>query len=230
MPVLITTDVAARGIDIPLIDNVINFDFPPKPELFVHRAGRAARMGRPGAALSLVLREELPYLLDLHLYLGRAVAPAPEAPDAAAVAAARAAAAGGGLAGGLVAPAAGGEGGAAARSVFGSFPSALLEPVQEHLKEVIEATQDLAGAQRTLANAYGLYLKTRPAASSESVRRAKALAREGAHPELLARLPAGRMADVEVKRVAAAVKGGQGCQGKRQVGSIRAGCLANSLP
>jgi ERCC4-related helicase len=35
--VLITTDVAARGIDIPLIDNVVNYDFPPKPELFVHR-------------------------------------------------------------------------------------------------------------------------------------------------------------------------------------------------
>jgi superfamily II DNA/RNA helicase len=37
VPVLITTDIAARGIDIPLIDNVINYDFPPKPELFVHR-------------------------------------------------------------------------------------------------------------------------------------------------------------------------------------------------
>lgn len=46
-------------------------------------------MGRPGTAFSLVLREELPYLMDLHLYLGRAVVPAPEAPDAAAVAAAR---------------------------------------------------------------------------------------------------------------------------------------------
>lgn len=39
---LITTDVAARGIDIPLIDNVINLDFPPKPELFVHRCEGAA--------------------------------------------------------------------------------------------------------------------------------------------------------------------------------------------
>jgi ATP-dependent RNA helicase DDX54/DBP10 len=47
-------------------------------------------MGRPGSAYSLVLREELPYLLDLHLYLGRKAEAAPEAPDAAAVEAARA--------------------------------------------------------------------------------------------------------------------------------------------
>ena len=80
---LITTDVAARGIDIPLIDNVINLDFPPKPELFVHRVGRAARAGRSGTAYSLLLREELPYLLDLHLYLGRKVEPCPEIPDVA---------------------------------------------------------------------------------------------------------------------------------------------------
>ncbi len=74
---MIVTDVAARGIDIPLLDNVINFDFPAKPKLFVHRVGRAARAGRLGTAYSLLTRDELPYLIDLHLFLSRPLIPAP---------------------------------------------------------------------------------------------------------------------------------------------------------
>ena len=68
---LLVTDVAARGIDIPMLDYVVNLDFPRRPKLFVHRVGRVARAGRSGAAYSLVAPDELPYLIDLHTFLGR---------------------------------------------------------------------------------------------------------------------------------------------------------------
>lgn len=57
--VLLVTDIAARGIDIPLLDNVVNYDFPSKPKLFVHRTGRVARAGRFGNAYSLVSSDEV---------------------------------------------------------------------------------------------------------------------------------------------------------------------------
>lgn len=71
--VLLVTDIAARGIDIPLLDNVINYNFPSKPKLFVHRVGRVARAGRSGNAFSLVGPDEIPYLIDLHLFLGKPI-------------------------------------------------------------------------------------------------------------------------------------------------------------
>ncbi|GAA0145902.1 RNA helicase [Lithospermum erythrorhizon] len=74
---MIVSDVAARGIDLPLLDNVINFDFPSRPKLFVHRMGRVARNGRPGTAISLVTSEDIPYMLDLHLFLSKPIKAAP---------------------------------------------------------------------------------------------------------------------------------------------------------
>ena len=68
---LIVTDVAARGLDIPLLKNVVNYDFPAKCKLFVHRAGRAGRQGRVGTVLSLVDPSEMAYMVDLFLFLGR---------------------------------------------------------------------------------------------------------------------------------------------------------------
>ena len=72
--ILVVTDVAARGIDIPVLENVVNYDFPQGARVFVHRVGRTARAGRQGWAWSFVTNTELPYLLDLQLFLGRPIA------------------------------------------------------------------------------------------------------------------------------------------------------------
>ncbi len=69
--ILVVTDVAARGIDIPILANVINYDFPTQPKMFVHRVGRTARAGQRGWAYSLVRVGDIPYLIDLQLFLAR---------------------------------------------------------------------------------------------------------------------------------------------------------------
>lgn len=72
-PILVVTDVAARGIDIPVLANVINFTLPASSKIFIHRVGRTARAGNKGWAYTIVGEKELPYLLDLELFLGKKV-------------------------------------------------------------------------------------------------------------------------------------------------------------
>lgn len=178
--VLIVTDVAARGIDIPLLDNVINYDFPPKPKLFVHRSGRAARAGRTGTAYSLLTREELPFLLDLHLFLSRPLRPA-------AVQGIREAAA----EAGTLAPDAG--------SIYGTFPQAALDDLLVRVRAALAGSHDLSGQLKSAENAFRLYLKTRPGAAAESVKRAKTLPKEGIHPVLAAALPSDALGGLEAQ-------------------------------
>lgn len=75
---LIVTDVAARGIDLPVLEHVVNYDFPGSPRVFVHRVGRTARAGRRGWAWSLFTANELPFLCDLQLFLARPLVSTPK--------------------------------------------------------------------------------------------------------------------------------------------------------
>ncbi|VGO11630.1 ATP-dependent RNA helicase RhlE [Pontiella desulfatans] len=68
-PVLIATDLAARGIDIENISHIINFDLPNEPETFVHRIGRTARAGASGKALTFCDPSEKGYLRDILAHL-----------------------------------------------------------------------------------------------------------------------------------------------------------------
>ncbi|MCL5129910.1 MULTISPECIES: DEAD/DEAH box helicase [unclassified Algibacter] len=63
--VLVATDIAARGLDIPLLPHVINFEIPNIPEDYVHRIGRTGRAGAKGLALSLVSADETSFLRDI---------------------------------------------------------------------------------------------------------------------------------------------------------------------
>ena len=63
--VLVATDIAARGVDVPGVSHVINYEIPNVPEQYVHRIGRTARAGAEGVAISFCAEDERPYLRDI---------------------------------------------------------------------------------------------------------------------------------------------------------------------
>lgn len=67
--ILIATDVSARGIDVPNVDYVINYDLPDKPENYVHRVGRTGRGNQKGEALSFCAEHEKPLLEGIEEYI-----------------------------------------------------------------------------------------------------------------------------------------------------------------
>lgn len=165
---LIVTDVAARGIDIPLLDNVVNFDFPPKPKLFVHRVGRAARAGRTGTSFSFVTPEDMPHVLDLHLFLSKPIRPAPSEEEVLKDM--------DGVMSKIDEAVANGE------TVYGRFPQRVIDLLSDRVREIIESSTELSALLKPSSNAFGLYTKTKPKPARESVKRSKDLPREGLHP------------------------------------------------
>lgn len=67
---LVATDIAARGLDIPLLPHVVNFELPNIPEDYVHRIGRTGRAGANGEAISLFSPDETVFLRDIEKLIG----------------------------------------------------------------------------------------------------------------------------------------------------------------
>lgn len=156
--ILVVTDVAARGVDIPILANVINYDFPSQPKVFVHRVGRTARAGKKGWSYSILQDADLPYLLDLQLFLsrklviGRSPAGCNFSEDI----------------------------------VVGALPAHKLGANCEWANKLVEEEADIDSLKDVAAKGERLYVKTRNSASIESVKRAKELQSKSSLGELCA--------------------------------------------
>ncbi|KAL7806540.1 P-loop containing nucleoside triphosphate hydrolase protein [Trichoderma aethiopicum] len=142
---LVVTDVAARGIDIPVLANVINYDFPPQPKVFIHRVGRTARAGQRGWAYSLVRDVDAPYLLDLQLFLGKRLVLGQTEKDP------------------------------SYRDdvVVGSLQRDAVGTHVEWLNKFLHENEDVEALRGVAVKAEKLYMKTRNSASSQSAKRAR---------------------------------------------------------
>ncbi|MCJ1358528.1 MAG: ATP-dependent RNA helicase dbp10 [Icmadophila ericetorum] len=146
--ILVVTDVAARGIDIPVLANVINYDFPPQPKIFVHRVGRTARAGQKGWSYSLIREADAPYLLDLQLFLGKRL---------------------------VLGRDGGNSVNYTEDVVVGSLARDRAERSCEAVTKLLGEESDLFALRIVAGKGEKLYLRTRNAASSESAKRAKSV-------------------------------------------------------
>ncbi|KAF8313459.1 DEAD-domain-containing protein [Clavulina sp. PMI_390] len=149
--ILVVTDVAARGIDIPVLENVINYDFPHGARVFVHRVGRTARAGQKGWAWSFVTHNELPHLLDLQLFLGRPLASS--APD--------------------------GEVSFTESLVLGTFDRDTIDTDVEYLARLDVSNSSLPTLKQVMTRGQTLYERSIGKASQASFARAKEMVKDG---------------------------------------------------
>jgi ATP-dependent RNA helicase DeaD len=75
VPILVATDVAARGLDISTVTHVVNYDVPTSPDVYVHRIGRTGRVGRSGRAITFVESRQKRELEAIERHIGTQIAP-----------------------------------------------------------------------------------------------------------------------------------------------------------
>lgn len=155
--ILIVTDIAARGLDIPSLDNVVNYHFPATPKLFLHRVGRVARAGRTGTAYSFISTDETSYLYDVQEFIGKTIRYSQ--PD---------------------------ETSSDYHLLFGNVPQTIIDEELETIRKLTEVNVDLINLFQVHTNAYQHYLRSRPASTYASVKQTKEsqklLQEMGIHP------------------------------------------------
>ncbi|MCO5613865.1 hypothetical protein L7F22_068143 [Adiantum nelumboides] len=163
---LIVTDVAARGIDLPVLEHVINYDFPCSPRVFVHRVGRTARAGKRGFAWNLVHHSELPYLCDLQLFLARPLVAAKS------------------FTASIASLGADDAMDLHSQLVLGTLPRDALDNEIEYINESLTNSSSSAAVaipalKKVVQRAHQMYTRSQTKASQESYRRAKEMIKAG---------------------------------------------------
>ncbi|CAK7567395.1 MAG: ATP-dependent RNA helicase dbp10 [Sporothrix epigloea] len=147
--ILVVTDLAARGIDIPVLANVVNYDFPPQAKVFVHRVGRTARADQEGNSYSFVQDTDAPYLVDLQLFLGRKMIVGRDSPAY----------------------------DLTRDVVVGSLARGSVEPHVEWVTTLLGDVHDIEVLRQVASKAQKQYFRTRLSASSQSAKRAREMVR-----------------------------------------------------
>jgi ATP-dependent RNA helicase DDX54/DBP10 len=142
--ILIVTDIAARGLDIPSLDNVINYHFPGTPKIFLHRVGRVARAGRMGTAYSLISTDELSYLFDVQEFIGKTIRYSTINDNINDY-----------------------------HLLFGNVPQTIIDEELETIKKLTDINVDLINLFQVQQNAYQHYIRSRPSSTYASVKQMK---------------------------------------------------------
>jgi ATP-dependent RNA helicase DDX54/DBP10 len=168
--ILVVTDVAARGIDVPLLDNVINYDFTTSSKVFVHRVGRTARAGKSGSAWSLVTNDEIPYMIDLQMFTSRPLVFASTFGD-------------------------GQEPNYTTELVFGHVPHSEITLEMESISSQVKDSLHLTTLRDSAQKGYKMFLRSRPSASKSSYQRTKEILNMsfGIHPLLVKKVGEGEV-------------------------------------
>jgi len=208
--ILVVTDVAARGIDIPVLGNVVNYDFPQGARIFVHRVGRTARAGRKGWAWSFVGRKEVPDVVDLEGFLGRKLV--------------------NGLEGGWDYE---NERVYTECLVLGTFPREKIDEDVEYIRSLDKVHGSLDTLRQVMCRAQGMYERSKGKASNGSYKRAKEIMgeewKDAVHPVLMVRGGGGTHEEENRKKLLSVVRSFKPKETVFEVGSGSKGGLGSDI-
>ncbi|KAL4442578.1 hypothetical protein ABPG74_006980 [Tetrahymena malaccensis] len=138
--VMVVTDLASRGIDLPNVNNVIHYDYPASTKIFIHRSGRTARAGRKGNTYALMGMNEIMYVSEIMVLAGRKLSNNVEDMKD------------------------------TSKAIYGAIPVQLISEEQAKIQILLKEDIEINKMQQLANNAYIQFNKSRSSASKASIK------------------------------------------------------------